>query len=103
MIKKINDKKTMNLALLLCFTLVSRADGGYISVPSTVEEDTRMKTWLRDTLKVERAWLGISIRPKTAATTIDTVKWADGSAITGLPINNWVNCRGYYNERYDKY
>lgn len=59
-------------------------------VPTTQQQDDLMKEWLRSTIRVERGWLGISVRPKVATTTVDTVKWADGSSVTGLPINNWV-------------
>jgi hypothetical protein len=52
-----------------------------------------MKEWLRTTMRLEEAWIGISISPKTAETTTETIKWADGSSFNGLPISNWVTLR----------
>ncbi|OWA54319.1 putative Lymphocyte antigen 75 [Hypsibius exemplaris] len=64
--------------------------GGRLLVPSSEEEDNRIRMWMRSTLRVEKAWLGVAIRPKMDNTTVDTVKWADGSSLLNISLNHWV-------------
>jgi hypothetical protein len=59
-------------------------------VPDSADEDNQMKKWLRDTLRVDKAWIGISIKNKNPSTTFDQLKWADGTPVNELAINNWV-------------
>ncbi len=62
-----------------------------MAVVNKASEDKRMKDWLRENVKEERGWLGITIANKSASTTVDDVKWVDGTPITATGINNWAN------------
>ncbi|OWA54320.1 putative Secretory phospholipase A2 receptor [Hypsibius exemplaris] len=67
------------------------AGGGTLWIPSSQEEDVRVTKWLRQTLRIDKAWLGIAIQPKRANTTIDSVTWADGSPFRSPPLDNWMH------------
>ncbi|OWA52273.1 putative Macrophage mannose receptor 1 [Hypsibius exemplaris] len=66
------------------------ADGGYISVPNTDEENDRLNLWLLNQVKVNIGWIGISVK-KNASTTYEDVRWADGAALLTPETNHWKN------------
>ncbi|XP_055345942.1 macrophage mannose receptor 1-like [Paramacrobiotus metropolitanus] len=66
------------------------AENGNIAVIRSDLEDQRMRDWLRDHVEEEKGWIGITIPSKTASTTVNDVKWLDGTPITGTPVNHWA-------------
>ncbi|GAV01434.1 hypothetical protein RvY_12147 [Ramazzottius varieornatus] len=67
------------------------SSGGHIIVPDSADEEARMRRWMKDTVKTDKVWLGISIENKSKNTTVEDVKWADGQAWNGLhsPSQPW--------------
>ncbi|XP_055351240.1 macrophage mannose receptor 1-like [Paramacrobiotus metropolitanus] len=87
---------TWDAAQKICF-----AEGGYIGVPNSDEENTRITVWERS-ISVSDAWLGLKVT-KDVNTFPSNVIWLDGTSMLAHAYNQWptTDISGYLNQLSD--